>query len=55
MMHNCKRCGKQFKWDKHYQNHNQRVNPCKDKRTEINNMDEDKINRLKNQVRINKK
>ena len=42
-MHNCKRCGKQFKWDQHYQNHNQRVNPCKDKRTEIKNMDEDKI------------
>jgi DNA (cytosine-5)-methyltransferase 1 len=29
MVYTCKRCGQEFKWDKHYQTHLQRVNPCK--------------------------
>jgi len=29
MVYTCERCGQEFKWDKHYQNHRQRINPCK--------------------------
>ena len=38
MMHNCKRCGQQFKWDKHYRNHIQRINLCKEFKNNMNNM-----------------
>jgi hypothetical protein len=38
IIRNCKRCSQEFKWKKHYLNHLQRINPCKDKRKKINNM-----------------
>ena len=31
MVYTCERCNQQFKLEKHYQNHLQRVNPCKNK------------------------
>ena len=31
MIYTCERCGQEFKWDKHYQNHLQREDPCKKK------------------------
>jgi len=31
MVYTCERCGQEFKWDNHYQNHLQRINPCKNK------------------------